>query len=57
MKYYDWILRYGKNQECEMRSGYKYLSEEVALKKGNSFIKNTSKFYENAKIEIIEISE
>ena len=57
MKYYDWVLRYGKNQECEMRSGYKYLSEEVALKKGNSFIKNTSKFYENAKIEIIEISE
>ena len=32
---YDWVLKYGKNLEYEMRSG----------------------FYENAKIDIIEVIE
>lgn len=57
MKYYDWVLKYGKNQEREMRSGYKYCSKEAALREGENFIKNTLGFYENAKIEIIEVSD
>ena len=28
---YDWNLRYGENQQHEMRSGYKFATEELAI--------------------------
>ena len=54
---YDWVLKYGKNLEYEMRSGYKYYSKEVAKRKGENFLRDVSGFYENAKIDIIEVIE
>lgn len=59
---YDWILRYGKNQELEMRSGYEFATEELAKADGEEFVKNSNnhslfgvEHYPNAKIETVEI--
>lgn len=57
MKQYEWVLTYGKNQECEVRSGFKYYSKELAFKKAEEFLKNTLNFYENARIKVIEVPE
>ena len=52
MKQYEWVLKYGKNQEYEVSSGYKYYSKDVAFKKAREFLKNTLNFYDNVEIEI-----
>lgn len=55
---YDWKLRYGENQECEMRSGYEFATEEAARRHGENFIADVNKItvhYPNPKIEIIEV--
>lgn len=57
MKQYEWVLTYGKNQECEVRSGFTYCSKGVAFKKAEEFLKNTLNFYENARIKVMEVSE
>lgn len=56
---YDWNLKYGKNQQFEMRSGYKFITEEAARKNGEDFIKETNKnfiYYPNSKIEVIKVN-
>ena len=55
---YDWNLKYGENQEYEMRSGYEFITEELARKNGEKFIANVNSInvhYPNPKIEIIEV--
>lgn len=55
---FDWKLRYGENQQSEMRSGYQFATEELARKNGEDFIKETNKIhthYPNPIIEVIEI--
>jgi hypothetical protein len=60
MEYYDWVIKYGENQECVMRSGYKYTTEESAKAVGEKFISNVnSKYinYKKPKIEVIKMSD
>lgn len=59
---YDWVLKYGDNQQYEMRSGYKYPTREIAEKKGEEFIlaANSKRIfgvehYPNPKIEVVEV--
>lgn len=55
---YDWNLRYGENQQHEMRSGYKFATEELARKNGEDFVAKTNRnfvHYPNPKIEVIEV--
>lgn len=55
---FDWILRYGKNQECIMQSGYEFDTEELARKDGEEFIETVNRnfiHYENPKIEVIKL--
>lgn len=55
---FDWILRYGENQQHEMRSGYKFATEELARKNGEDFVAKTNRnfvHYPNPKIEVIEV--
>ena len=57
---YDWNLRYGENQQHEMRSGYKFATEELARKNGEDFVAKTNRnfvHYPNPKIEVIEVED
>lgn len=57
---YDWNLRYGENQKHEMRSGYKFATEELARKNGEDFVAKTNRsfiHYPNPKIEVIEVED
>ncbi len=55
---FDWILRYGENQQHEMCSGYMFATEELAKKNGEKFIRTVNKnfiHYPNPKIEVIKL--
>ena len=55
---FDWLLKYGENQEYEMRSGYKFATEELAKKNGEDFIETVNRrfvHYTNPKIEVIKL--
>lgn len=58
---FDWILKYGENQQYEMKSGYSFPTEELARKDGEKFIESTKhssfgvEHYPNPKIEVVEI--
>lgn len=55
---YDWCLRYGENQECIMRSGKVFPTEESARKNGEDFIKEVNRLYNhypNPKIEVVKL--
>lgn len=57
---YDWNLRYGENQQHEMRSGYKFTTEELARKNGENFIAKANRnfvHYPNAKIEVVKTED
>lgn len=56
--WYDWVLKYGKDQKSEMRSGYKYATEEIAREKGEQFVAGANSVYmhyENPRIEVIKL--
>lgn len=58
---YDWLLKYGENQEHEMRSGNEFATEDVARKNAEKFLSNSNaclfgvEHYPNPKIEIVEV--
>jgi hypothetical protein len=57
---YDWILKYGENQQNQMRSGYTFGTEELARKHGENFVENANilfEHYPNAKIDVIKIEK
>lgn len=57
---YDWNLKYGESQQHEMRSGYKFATEELARKNGEKFVEQTNKnfvHYPNPKIEVVTIED
>jgi hypothetical protein len=55
---YDWLLKYGENQRCQMKSGYEFVSEKDARKNGEKFVESANKnfiHYRNPKIEVIKL--